>query len=583
MFRTLFWLLVVGVLAVVLVDTAWAQSGSWPDYPLAGNRLRRGPGGYFSIWKLGLFWAMFAGWVKTTDWVNRDCQLLKLPYGLWNTVVFFPFFVGMFVLLTVPLFLIGGPLALLAWLVPLIVYILKRNSSVEPHERVMTTDHLRHVFSHQVKSLGVSIDARKKAPHEAGAQVILKARGGGSEQTDQANMIEARQLPGFLSAKDIVAETINRRADKAMLEYGKEAVAVRFQIDGVWHDGEPQDRENADPMLVVFKLLSALNVKERRARQEGHFFAEFHGLKYDISIVSQGTKTGERVVLQRIQSTVDFLTFEELGMRSKLQEQVRLLLKKDSGIILFSAMPAGGLTTAFTVAQRMSDRFMGDYIGIMEATSMEPRVENVEIATYDPSTGQSPATILPQLIRKQPNVLVMFDLPNAETVSIICKAACGDQQVLATIRAKEAVEALLRVLLLKVPAKEFAPAVTAVVNQRLIRRLCETCKEGYAPAPELLKKLGIPKGRVQYFYRPPENPDEVCTACDGIGYFGRTAIYEVLVVDDQIREALVKQPKLDTLRKISRSAGNRSLQEEGVLLVARGETSLTELKRVLDQ
>ena len=137
MFRTLFWLLTVGFMTVLLVDPAWAQSGSWPDYPLAGNQLRRGPGGYLSIWKLGLSWAMFAGWVKTTDWVNRDCQLLKLPYGVWNTVVFFPFFVGLFVLLTVPLFLIGGPVALLAWLVPLTVYILKRNSRVEPHERVI--------------------------------------------------------------------------------------------------------------------------------------------------------------------------------------------------------------------------------------------------------------------------------------------------------------------------------------------------------------------------------------------------------------------------------------------------------------
>jgi type II secretory ATPase GspE/PulE/Tfp pilus assembly ATPase PilB-like protein len=582
MSRTLFWLLLVGIVTLVAVDTAWAQ-GSWPEFPLSGNRLNRGPGGYLSWIKLGLAWGLFAVWVKTTDWVNRDCQLLKLPYALWNSVVFFPFFVGLFAMLTVPLFLIGWPLALLAWLVPLVVYIWKRNSSVEPHERVMTPDHLRHLFAEGVKSVGVTVDPRKKAPHEAGAQVILKARGAASDQTDQANMIEARQLPGFLSAKDIVAETVNRRADKTMLEYGKEVVAVRYQIDGVWHDSEPQDRENADPMLVVFKLLAALNPKERRARQEGYFAAEFHGHSYDIGIVSQGTKTGERVVLQRIQTEVDYQTFEELGMRAKLQEQVRALLKQDKGIVLFSAMPAGGLTSTFTVAQRMSDRYMGDYIGVMAKKAMEPVVENVEIATYDAAAGQSPAAILPQLIRKQPNVLVMFDLPDAETVKILCKAAQGDQQVLAAIRSKEAVEALLRVLLLKVPAKEFAPAVTAVVNQRLVRRLCTACKENYEPPADLLKKLGIPKGRVQYFYRPPENPEEVCPECDGIGYRGRTAIFELLIVDDKIREALIKQPKLDVLRKVSRAAGNRSLQEEGILVVARGETSLAELKRVLDQ
>jgi type II secretory ATPase GspE/PulE/Tfp pilus assembly ATPase PilB-like protein len=231
----------------------------------------------------------------------------------------------------------------------------------------------------------------------------------------------------------------------------------------------------------------------------------------------------------------------------------------------------------------MSDRYMRDYAGVLEASSMEPQVENVEITTYDSSQGQTPATVLPALIRKQPNVLVIFDLANAETVKILCQAASDDKLVLANIRAKEAVEALLRVLLLKVGAEEFAPAITAVVNQRLIRRLCESCKEAYSPPPELLKKLGIPKGWVQSFYRPPENPEEVCPDCEGIGYLGRTAIFELLNINDEIREVLTKQPKLDALRKAARTTNNRSLQEEGLVVVAQGVTSLAELKRVLEQ
>ena len=140
--------------------------------------------------------------------------------------------------------------------------------------------------------------------------------------------------------------------------------------------------------------------------------------------------------------------------------------------------------------------------------------------------------------------------------------------------------------LMKVPAQEFAACATAVVNQRLVRRLCDECKEAYTPPPDLLRKLGIPAGRVEVLYRPPQpsaEDREVCSHCGGIGYRGRTSIFELLNVTDKLREALVKQPKLDVLRPLARKEGNRSLQEEGIVLVARGVTAVPELMRVLKQ
>jgi type II secretory ATPase GspE/PulE/Tfp pilus assembly ATPase PilB-like protein len=176
--------------------------------------------------------------------------------------------------------------------------------------------------------------------------------------------------------------------------------------------------------------------------------------------------------------------------------------------------------------------------------------------------------------------------------------------IIAGVKAKEAVEALLRVLLLKASAKDFAQAIRAVLNVRLVRKLNDTCKQPYQPPPQLLQKLGIPPGRVKAFYRewqpPPPDPERekremkeglppgacpLCRQegpqCGGIGYRDRTGIFELLEVTDEIREALVKQPKLEVLRKIARAGGHRGLQEEGILLVAQGTTSLTELQRVL--
>jgi len=122
-----------------------------------------------------------------------------------------------------------------------------------------------------------------------------------------------------------------------------------------------------------------------------------------------------------------------------------------------------------------------------------------------------------------------------------------------------------------------------VLSQRLIRKLCENCREAYAPTPQVLKQLGIPEGRIETLYRPPQQREEVCPECGGVGYKGRTGLFELLVVGDTLRQVLGSKPKLDLLRQAARKDGMRGLQEEGILLVAKGITSLPELMRVLKQ
>jgi type II secretory ATPase GspE/PulE/Tfp pilus assembly ATPase PilB-like protein len=372
-----------------------------------------------------------------------------------------------------------------------------------------------------------------------------------------------------------------------MLDYSRDGVAVRYQIDGVWHDLEPRERETADPMLAVFKKICNLDPEDRRNRQEGVFSAEHEGRNYNTLLISQGTKTGERAI---VTFTSDKLTVRQLadtGMREKMMDQIREITGRDQGYLLLSAMPGGGLSTSLHGVLKSTDRLMRDFMALEDEADPEEEVENVEVHTYNASAGETPDDHLPKLIRKEPNVIVVRDLHNAETVRILSKEATKGRFVISTIRAKEAVEALLRVLLLKVPAEDFAPAITAVLNVRLARKLCEECKQAYTPPPELLKKLGLPAGRIKAFHRPPvPQPDEKpidCKACGNIGYVGRTGIFELLVVDDQIRAALRKQPKLEVLRQVAKKSGHRSLQDEGLLQVVRGVTSLPELKRVLSQ
>jgi type II secretory ATPase GspE/PulE/Tfp pilus assembly ATPase PilB-like protein len=594
MYRLLL-IVLVALVALTAPLPAFAGDADWPihdevDVPNAHDFVR-GRGGYLSITKIVFLWLSFLGWVATTTWVHQDVHRVRMPYVIWTPVVFFPFLVCFFLFgLLLPVFVLGYLLVLIGLGAPLGVYIWKRNQHVQPHQRVLTPDHLRHVFSERASTFGMKVDAEKKANYQKGAPVDLTARGGENEQKNQANIIRARQLPGFMVAKELFADALDNRADKVMLDYTKEAVAVRYQIDGVWHEAPAKDRASGDNMLSALKMIANLDPADRRNRQAGEFGAEYAETKYDGSIVTQGTQTGERVILQLEEPGKSLDSLDALGMREAMQMQLRELMGKKQGFLLFSSPPACGLSTTLRIALGSTDRLMREVVSIEDEAKREEEVDNITPTTYKAAAGETPADLLPKVLRNEPEFIIVPRLHNAQTVKMLSSEAVDGRLVLATIPAKEAVEALVRVLLLKAPAAEFANAATAVLSMRLIRKLCDECKEPYAPSPDMLKKLGLPADRVKAFYRPgtpkpiKKGGDPVpCAKCNGLGYFGRTGLYELLVVDDQLRKALVSQPKLDVLRKVARAAKHRSLQDEGVILAVKGITSLQEVTRVLKQ
>lgn len=523
-------------------------------------------------------------WVATTDWVSRDSQIFAIGYKKWNPIVFFPFFVIALALAFVPLqWIIRVPILLVVYLGSILPYVIVHNKSVLPHQTVLTGSWWRHFFATTLGKVGVKVSGERKAEYEKGAAVDLFALGGADANQNNANLLTARQSPGYLLVKDLVADMAIRRSDRVLLEYGAQAVALRHEIDGVWHNSDARDRESGDVMLAVIKTLANLNAKERRQKQSGQFGAQFEGQKFMCPVVSQGTAGGERVVLSRLFEKGRPHTYEALGMREGLKQQWEEIMGRDRGLVVFSALPGGGLTTIINASLEETDRLMREFFAIEEVNHREHEVQNIIVETYDAAKGETPATIIPALVRRYPNVYVCRDLVDAESATLLMNEIADDRLVITSIAAKDAAEALLRLLAMKLPAKLFASVATAVLYQRLIRTLCPDCKVGYTPPADVLKKLGIPAGKVQQFFRPPkaEEIEKPCETCRGIGYFGRTGLFELLVVTDQMREILAKQPNVELLRKAARADQQRSLQEEGILLVAKGVTSLPELMRVL--
>lgn len=419
---------------------------------------------------------------------------------------------------------------------------------------------------------------------------------GGAEQERQANMITARQSPAFPLVMEQISHSLTKRSEAILLDYTREAVAIKYQIDGVWLDVPPRDRESGDAMLAIMKKLANLNPAERRARQEGRFGADGLGQKFVCTLICQGTPTGERVMVKMVPKKSRFSSLDDLGMRDKIRDQLKEQLNQHDGLIVFSAAPGQGLSTLWNVALSQTDRYTRDWVCVVDKNAGEEEIVNINPYTYDSKKGETPDTIMRTVLLKLPEVVVVYEPTNAATIEALCNHIIDEQKMGVTrIVAKDSIDALVRIMALKGPVDKFAKSVKMVISCRLTRKLCETCKQAYAPPPQLLQKLGIPPGRVQAFYRewqppPPEQlvdekgrPIEIpiCPQCAGVGYLGRTGIFELLLIDDKLREALAKQASPDVLRQLARQAGNRTFQEEGIVMLAKGTTSLTELQRSL--
>jgi type II secretory ATPase GspE/PulE/Tfp pilus assembly ATPase PilB-like protein len=534
-------------------------------------------------WTVGYAFLLIV-FASTGDWVNSDSQIFSLGYKKWNPIVFLPFIAAFIALAFVPIPAWARYLVLwVVYLATIIPYVVVHNKSVQPHQTVLTGSWWRHFFASQLAKVGVKVRDERAAEYEKGAAVDLIAMGAGDANADNVNLLTARQSPGYLLLKDLVADMATRRVDRTLLEYGPTAVVVKHEIDGVWHNGEARDRESADVMLAVMKTLANLDAKERRKKQEGKFGAVFDGKKFMLPITAQGVANGERVVVNRLFDKGRPHNYEAIGLREGLKDQWEEIMSRDRGLVIFSALPGGGLTTLADVSIEETDRLMRDFFSIEDVNRREHETQNVTVHTYDSKKGETPATLIPGLVRLYPNVYICRDFVDAESAKLLMNEIPDDRLVVTTIPARDAPEALLRLLQMKLPQQQFAEVVTAVLYQRLIRKLCPDCKVGYTPPPDTLKKLGIPPGKVQQLYRPPK-PEEIekpCQTCQQIGYVGRTGIFELLVINDQMRQILAKQPSLDLLKKAARADNQRSLQEEGILLVAKGVTSLAELQRVL--
>lgn len=414
----------------------------------------------------------------------------------------------------------------------------------------------------------------------------------------QGLMIAARQLPGYPVAIVLIANAISARADRILMDYSAQGAVVRYRIDGVWETLPPLDRPTGDAALVVYKKVFGLNPAERRAKQDAKFATNFKEIDWVVNFTSAGVPNGERVLFQIDTKKPTIKTLNDLGMRDAMQESFRGLLNGDKGIVLISGPAGQGLPTTWRISLESADKFVRDFVSLENKADPDPEIINVFQNLFEIGVGDTPDVQFEKILLRQPDVLVMPSLISSYIADrVIDQINREGKHSITRMVANDAVDAAIKLLsTYKTEAKEIVKVLSGVLNQRLVRRLCDRCKQPFQPTPQLLQQLGIPAGRVQKLFQPtiPPPPEqrvdakgnpieiEICKKCNGRGYFGRMAIFELLTIDDKMRQAIVKSAgNPDAIRQFAKQNGHLGFQEEGILACALHMTSLQEIKKMM--
>ena len=417
----------------------------------------------------------------------------------------------------------------------------------------------------------------------------------GDRTEAQKILIAARQGAGFAVAGGQISHAIQSRATHVLLDYSQSACAIRYQIDGAWEQLPPIDRETGDAMLYALKQLCLLNPADRRSAQRGAVGGKLVKDKFKIHVQSQGVPTGERVLIRMEPEKVPFDTLADLGMRDRMIATWKEHLNREGSLVMVTAPKGQGLTTSWTVSLQSADRLIRDFQSFEDQDHPEPEIINVNPNFYGGDTELSEHQLLQKMILKEPDVLIFPELPSPESMKLgIDQVEKNDKQIYVRDAAGGAVEGYAKLVgRYAEVASAVAERTSGVLCQKLVRRLCENCKVGFEPPPQLLQQLGIPPGRVSVLYQPfvpppPEQqvdeqgrpaPIEPCEVCHGRGFYGRVGIFELLQPGDQLKAAVKKTKDVGQLRAVAKQEGHRDLKTEAVMTVARGLTSLDELKR----
>jgi general secretion pathway protein E len=395
----------------------------------------------------------------------------------------------------------------------------------------------------------------------------------GAEQTLADARDLASQPPVVKYVNLLIKEAHDARASDIHLESTSQGLRARFRVDGVLADAPAPPPQAQAAIVSRVKLLAELDIAERRAPQDGSFRIRLEARELDIRVSTVPTLYGESVVLRLLDRGGQPVELGELGMDADTLDRFRGLIARPTGIIIAAGPTGSGKTTTLYSALALRDSTAEKIITVEDP--VEYHLRGVTQIPVNRKASMTFASALRSVLRQDPDVMMVGEMRDPETAGVAVQAAMTGHLVFSTLHTNDAPSAVTRLVDLDVAPYQIAATINGVLAQRLVRRICPHCRARYQPDPQVVAFVsGLPQGSAQFVR------GQGCDACRGTGFLGRTGIFELLVVSENLNRAISSREPLARLREQAEREGMRQMKRDGWLKVQGELTTVEEVLRV---
>lgn len=394
-----------------------------------------------------------------------------------------------------------------------------------------------------------------------------------------ARLVQAALLP----TRELITDALERRAEMVRIDVKGEKAQTAMTVDGMPFAGSRMPKQQAVAITQMMKVLSGLDAKLKGKHQLGGVKAEFLETKYELTteIVPQPDGTERLTVrIRNLKQKLD--TPQELGFTDETRKQIRELTSHRHGMILVCGPTGSGVTTTLYAIVRGIDVYLYSIYSLADTGTREL----INIKQFETNEGDDLEATMMRIMREEGDVVLTKPIRDADTVKQLM-AVADRICVVSELSAKDAASGICQVAEWSGDRQKASEIIDAAYSTKLIRILCTSCREAFRPNPKLLEKVGLPP-ETKVLYRKGEpmvdektgEEDPPCEKCDGIGYYGRMAMLEIIVPTEAIRKLIANGATADQIKATARSEGCLTFHKDGLRLVAEGKTSLEELQRV---
>ncbi|MDP8230908.1 MAG: type II secretion system ATPase GspE [Candidatus Gorgyraea atricola] len=448
---------------------------------------------------------------------------------------------------------------------------------------LIAIDNLRHMTGCEINPIiATKSDLQRAIDEFYGREDLLKDAISGSYDLEEFKTEKIKEEDN-LSLDDLIAraeeapvvklvdlllmQAIKDRVSDIHIEPFMNKINIRYRIDGVLYEIPPPAKHLISAIVSRVKILANLDIAERRLPQDGAFLVKVENKGIDIRVSTVPAIYGEKVVMRILDKSATPLDLNRLGFEPKALENFKKAIKSPHGLILVTGPTGSGKTTTLYAAlnEIKSPR---QNISTVE-DPVEYKIEGINQVQIKPSIGLTFAAALRAFLRQDPDVIMVGEVRDLETAQICIRASLTGHLVLSTLHTNDAPSAISRLIDIGIEPYLISSSLLVVGAQRLVRKLCPECKEAYETPPNLIRDFKL---KQELLYKP-----KGCAACSHTGYRGRIAIYEVILLNDRLKELVSKGAGLGELKKVVREMGIRSLVDSGIEKVEAGVTSIEEV------